>query len=148
MKVTRRSFIGKVGSGVAAATTIAGSLASAHADLVYQHNDWDYAAFDKLIKFKGRGKQVYDCHPINNGDFLGAIKNSFNGLQFGYGVPADQIRIVAAMATVHAPQLFTRPPTEDHAQRIELVVDARWRISGAQRIDERLNITAPHVRQP
>jgi len=24
--------------------------------------------------------------------------------------------IVAAMATVHAPQLFTRPPTEDHAQ--------------------------------
>ena len=97
MKVTRRSFIGKVGSGVAAATTIAGSLASAHADLVYQHNDWDYAAFDKLIKFKGRGKQVYDCHPINNGDFLGAIKNSFNGLQFGYGVPADQIRIVAAM---------------------------------------------------
>ena len=25
-------------------------------------------------------------------------------------------KIVAAMATVHAPQLFTRPPTEDHAQ--------------------------------
>jgi hypothetical protein len=97
MKVTRRSFIGSVGTGVAAATTIAGSLASAHADLVYQHNDWNFAAFDKLIKFKGKGKQVYDCHPINEGDFLGAIKNSFNGLQFGYGIPADQIKIVAAM---------------------------------------------------
>jgi hypothetical protein len=97
MKVTRRSFIGSVGTGVAAATTIAGSLASAHADLVYQHNDWNFAAFDKLIKFKGKGRQVYDCHPINGGDFFGAIKNSFNGLQFGYGIPADQIKIVAAM---------------------------------------------------
>ena len=97
MKVTRRSFIGSVGTGVAAATTIAGSLASAHADLVYQHNDWNFADFDKLIKFKGKGKQVYDCHPINGGDFFGAIKNSFNGLQFGYGIPADQIKIVAAM---------------------------------------------------
>jgi hypothetical protein len=97
MKVTRRSFIGQVGSGVAAATTIAGSLASAHADLVYQQHDWKFAEFDKVLKFKGRGKQMYDVHPINEGGFLSIIKNSMNGLQFGYSVPADQIKIVAAM---------------------------------------------------
>jgi hypothetical protein len=97
MKVTRRSFLGTAGAGVAAATTLAGSLASAHADLVYQHNDWNFAGFDKLIKFKGKGKQVYDVHPIKEGDFLSVIKNSMNGLHFGYGIPADQISIVAAM---------------------------------------------------
>ena len=97
MKVTRRSFIGSVGTGVAAATTLAGSLASAHADLVYQHNDWNFSAFNKLLKFKGKGKQVYDVHPIKDGDFLSVIKNSMNGLHFGYGIPADQIKIVAAM---------------------------------------------------
>jgi hypothetical protein len=97
MKVTRRSFLGTAGAGVAAATTLAGSLASAHADLVYQHNDWNFAGFDKVIKFKGKGKQVYDVHPIKEGDFLSVIKNSMNGLHFGYGIPADQISIVAAM---------------------------------------------------
>ena len=95
--VTRRSFLGTVGTGVAAITTMAGSLGSANADLVYQHSDWKFAEFNALLKFKGRGKQMYDVHPIGGGDFLSVIKNSMNGLHFGYEVPADQIKIVAAM---------------------------------------------------
>ena len=97
--VTRRSFLGTVGTGVAAITTIAGALASdANAELVYKdHAAWKFAEFDKLLKFKGRGKQMYDVHPIGDGDFLSVIKNSLNGLHFGYEIPADQIKIVAAM---------------------------------------------------
>jgi hypothetical protein len=95
MKVTRRSFLGTAGAGVAAMTTLA--AAPAHADLVYKHADWKFADFDKLLKFKGRGKQLYDADPLNNGDFLSAIKNSINGLHFGFDIPADEIKIVACL---------------------------------------------------
>jgi hypothetical protein len=96
MKVTRRSFIGTVGTNIAALTAMGDPLA-ADASLVYQHDDWKFAEFDKLLKFKGRGKQMYDVHPIGGGDFLSVIKNSMNGLHFGYGILAEQIRIVACM---------------------------------------------------
>jgi len=98
MKVTRRSFLGTVGSGVAAITVGAASaetgVAAAETPLVYEHADWKFAEFDKVLKFKGRGKQLYDLHGMENGAFFNAIKNSINGLQFGYGVPVDEIKIV------------------------------------------------------
>jgi hypothetical protein len=75
----------------------AAPLAGAEAELVYRHADWKYAEFDKLLKFKGRGKQVYDVHPIGDGEFLGVIKNSINGLHYGYDIPMEEIKIVAAL---------------------------------------------------
>jgi hypothetical protein len=95
-KITRRSFLGTA-AGTAAAVTTLGPHASASAELVYSHADWKFAAFDALLKFKGRGKQLYDCHPIGDASFFSAIKNSFNGLHFGYDIPAAEIKIVAAM---------------------------------------------------
>jgi len=47
-------------------------------------------------------------------------------------------KIVAAMATVHAPQLFTRPPTEDHAQ-----LDAD--IAAMRELGKTLDETRPDV---
>ncbi len=47
-------------------------------------------------------------------------------------------KIVAAMATVHAPQLFTRPPTEDHAQ-----LDAD--IAAMRELGKTLDETKPDV---
>src|SRR5437660_3777255 len=47
-------------------------------------------------------------------------------------------KIVAAMATVHAPQLFTRPPTEDHAQ-----LDAD--IAAMRELGKSLDETKPDV---
>ena len=93
MNVTRRSFVGTV----AALTAIASAPVSAEAELVYRHSDWKFAEFDALLKFKGRGKQMYDVHGINDGGPFSIIKNSINGLTFGFGVPVDQIKIVAAM---------------------------------------------------
>jgi intracellular sulfur oxidation DsrE/DsrF family protein len=98
MKVSRRSFLGTVGSGVAAMTVGAAStetaVASAATPLVYEHADWKFAEFDKLLKFKGRGKQMYDLHGMDDGSFFNAMKNSINGLVYGYGVPADEIKLV------------------------------------------------------
>jgi hypothetical protein len=107
MGISRRSFLGSVGPGVAAVTAMGAPLtamgapltamgaplAGAETPLVYEHADWKFAEFDKVLKFKGRGKQLYDLHGMENGSFLNAIKNSFNGLQFGYGIPAEEIKI-------------------------------------------------------
>jgi hypothetical protein len=94
MKVTRRSFAAMSG---AALTAIASVAPSAHAELVYRHADWKFADFDALLHFKGRGKQLYDVHPISDGGPFNVMKNSINGLTYGFGIPTDQIKIVAAM---------------------------------------------------
>lgn len=94
MSVSRRSFLEAVGSSAVALGALAAG--PTQAELVYRHGDWKFAEFDALLKFKGQGKQVYDVRPVNDGDYLGVIKNSINGFHFGYDIPADKIRIVAA----------------------------------------------------
>jgi intracellular sulfur oxidation DsrE/DsrF family protein len=42
-------------------------------------------------------KQVYDIITIANGAFLNNVKNSLNGLHFGFGIPEEQIKLVAAL---------------------------------------------------
>ncbi len=93
MRLSRRSFVGSMGAGVAAM----GALGGAEAQTIYMPADWHGAEFDKLLKSKARVKQVFDATSIQEGGPLSPIKNSFNGLHFGYAVPADQIRIVAAL---------------------------------------------------
>jgi hypothetical protein len=44
-----------------------------------------------------RIKQVFDIVQIGDGKFLNNIKNSFNGLRFGFGIPERQIKIAAAL---------------------------------------------------
>ena len=94
MDLNRRSF---VGTGIAALGALGVTLPTAKAQLIYQHSDWKFTDFNKLLKNPARAKQVYDVHPIGGGRFLNSIKNSLNGLQFGYGIPATEIKIVAAM---------------------------------------------------
>jgi hypothetical protein len=103
MNVTRRSFtrsslfgaMASVGTGTASLAAMAEP--PAHPGLVYKHTERHFAEFDKLLKFKGRGRQVFDCHPINDGSFLSPMKNCLNGLQFGFDIPAADIKIVGAM---------------------------------------------------
>ena len=93
MNVSRRSFVG----GIAAATTVGLPLTTAQAQLVYQHSDWKFAEFDKLLKHPGKAKQVYDIRPIGDGKFLNNIKNSLNGFHYGFGIPVSEIKIAVAM---------------------------------------------------
>jgi hypothetical protein len=95
MNLTRRSFVGSMGAGVAAlGTTLASDPADAQ--LVYMPADWHAAEFDKLVKTKARMKQLFDCEAHKSGEILGPMKNSINGLRFGYNIPADQIKVVGA----------------------------------------------------
>ena len=94
MNLTRRSF---VGTGIAALGTLGVPLPSANAQLVYKRTDWKFGDFYKLLKHPAHNKQVYDIRPIGEGMFLTNIKNSLNGFHFGFGIPSEEIKIVAAM---------------------------------------------------
>ncbi len=97
MGLNRRSFVGIIGSGLAAATTAGLVAKSAGAQLVYQTADWKIAEFNGLLKNPATAKQVYDIRGIGDGKFLNNIKNSLNGFQFGFNIPPSEVKIVAAM---------------------------------------------------
>lgn len=92
--LSRRNFVGTAAAAGIAALTVA---APVHAQLVDRTTDWKVSDFHHLVQSPARIKQVYDVIPIGGGKFLNNIKNSLNGLHFGFGYPADQIQVVAAL---------------------------------------------------
>ncbi len=95
MKLTRRSFVGTIASAAAVAG-VALPSSDAEAQLVYMPGDWHAAEFRKLVEVKAKIKQLYDASTVNEGGPFNSMKNSLNGLHFGFGVPVDQIKIVGA----------------------------------------------------
>ena len=93
-KISRRSFVGQAVVGAAA---LGASATLADAQLVYKSSDWKFADFKSLLKDASRVKQVFDEIQIGDGRFLNNMKNSLNGLRFGFDVPADQIKIIGAL---------------------------------------------------
>ena len=92
--LTRRLFLGQATASLAAL----GAMASdANAQLVEKASDWKIGEFDRLLRNPARVKQVFDENQISGGKFLNNIKNSLNGLHFGFNIPADQTKIIAAM---------------------------------------------------
>jgi len=92
--VTRRLFLGQATASLAA---LGAMTSGANAQLVYKRSDWKIGEFDRLVKNPSRAKQVFDENQIGGGKFLNDIKNSLNGLHFGFNIPPDQIKIIAAM---------------------------------------------------
>jgi intracellular sulfur oxidation DsrE/DsrF family protein len=92
--VSRRFFVAQAATGIAALATVS---SSADAQLVYRSSDWKPKEFDHLLTLPARIKQAYDVSNIGGGKFLNNIKNSLNGLQFGFAIPKAQIQIVAAL---------------------------------------------------
>jgi intracellular sulfur oxidation DsrE/DsrF family protein len=95
-KFSRRSFVTSA-AGVAAISALGSLTPSAGAQLVATTSTWKIADFNALAHHPARVKQVYDIIPIGGGGFLNNIKNSLNGLHFGFGIPTDQIQIAAAL---------------------------------------------------
>lgn len=91
--LSRRSFL----SGAAALGLAAGAGSAAEGQLVWKTADWKVEDFQTLVHHPARVKQVYDVVHINQGKFLNNVKNSLNGLEFGFGVPREQIKIAVAM---------------------------------------------------
>src|SRR5882672_3839824 len=92
--LTRRLFLGQATASLGAFGAMA---SSANPQLVYKRSDWKIAEFDRLAKNPSRVKQVFDENQIGDGKFLDNIKNSLNGLHFGFDIPSDQIKVLAAM---------------------------------------------------
>ncbi len=95
--LTRRSFVSQAAAGLAALGIAADSARSANAQLVWKGSQWKLAEFQKLVNHPAGVKQVYDVAQIGGGKFLNNIKNSLNGLQYGFDIPKDQIKVVAAL---------------------------------------------------
>jgi hypothetical protein len=90
---TRRLFLSRVASAIAAF----GVPRAAQAQLVWKTSDWKLADFQELVNDPARIKQLFDVVQIGGGKFLANIKNSLNSLRFGFGIPEQQIRIVAGL---------------------------------------------------
>src|ERR1700760_3069838 len=97
MLMNRRSFVTTAATSVAALATLATTGTEAEAQLVYTKADWQLSEFNRLARNLARVKQVFDIIPIAEGRFLNNIKNSLNGLHFGFGIPDEQIKVVAAL---------------------------------------------------
>lgn len=63
--------------------------------LVERKADFDAAAFAKTVGRDAQIRQMYEAVNFKP-SLLNNVKNSFNGLQFGYGYPADAIAIALA----------------------------------------------------
>jgi hypothetical protein len=97
MTMSRRSFVSTATTSLAALASLATAGGDAEAQLVYTKSDWQLSEFNQLAKNPARVKQVFDIIPIAEGKFLNNIKNSLNGLHFGFGIPDEEIKVVAAL---------------------------------------------------
>jgi hypothetical protein len=95
--VTRRSFVSSAGAGVTALGLFGNASHAAEAQLVWKASEWKLGEFHKIIRDPAKVKQVYDVVPISEGKFLSNMKNSLNGLRFGFGIPKEQIKLVGAL---------------------------------------------------
>ncbi len=94
--MSRRLFMTTAAAG-SAAIALGTGTGNAEAQLVYTKTDWDVAEFEKLVRDPAHAKQVYDVTQVGGGKFLNNIKNSINGLHFGFGIADNNIKIVAAL---------------------------------------------------
>ena len=128
--LTRRSFASKAMAGMAAIGMVSRLREPAEAQIVWSTSEWNLASFEALLHEKARVKQLFDITKVEDGGSLAKIKNSLNGLHYGFGVPLDQIKIIGGL---HGPANFLA--YDDYV----------W---GKYRIGAWLEINDPRTRQP
>ncbi|MGC8549562.1 MAG: hypothetical protein ACP5M4_07665 [Acidobacteriaceae bacterium] len=100
--ISRRSFVTTAAAGLAAFGAIGPIAPAARAQEIETSSEWPIGDFNQLVHHPAEVKQMFDLTKADGGGFQ-HIQNSLNSLHFGFGIPADQIQIVAvarAMATV------------------------------------------------
>ena len=90
--ISRRSFVTTAAAGVAAFGAMGSAIPPAQVQSVETSSEWDLAAFNKLANHPARVKQVLDTGNLD-GSVLAHAKNSINALQYGFGIPKDQIQM-------------------------------------------------------
>jgi hypothetical protein len=95
--VTRRSFASRAVACIAAFGTFSGMNQSADAQIVWTTSEWKLSSFEQLLGEKARIKQLFDITQVENGAALAKVKNSLNGLHYGFGIPVDQIKVIGGL---------------------------------------------------
>ena len=95
-KMTRRTFSSTTVSGIAALVALS-TANTAEGQQMYSDANWTLSEFAHLTRHPAQAKQVYDVSLIADGKFLNSIKNALNGLHYGFRIPNEQIRIIAAL---------------------------------------------------
>jgi intracellular sulfur oxidation DsrE/DsrF family protein len=91
--ISRRSFVSAAAAGMA---SLAGPSV-VQAERIYHTRDWQMPQFSALLKAKYEIKQMFDITAIDEGSAFDHMTNSLNGLHFGFGLPYEKIKIVAAI---------------------------------------------------
>ncbi len=95
--LTRRSFASKAFAGIAAFEVFSRLHPPAEAQLVWSTSEWNLPSFEDLLREKATVKQLFDITQVENGASLAKVKNSLNGLRYGFGVPVDQIKVICGL---------------------------------------------------
>jgi intracellular sulfur oxidation DsrE/DsrF family protein len=123
-------FVTQAAAGIAAFGALGHAAPSEQAQLVWKSSQWKIEDFRKLVEDRARIKQVYDVTQINQGKFLNNVKNSLNGLRFGFDIPEQQTKIAVAL---HGPANMVNYD------------DAIW---AKYKLGEWLKVTDPATGQP
>jgi intracellular sulfur oxidation DsrE/DsrF family protein len=93
--LNRRGFLATtaLAAGAPAVGDVAAVPGGTH--FVERRADFDETAFATIVGRAAKIRQLYEATAFKPGVFS-SIKNSFNGLHFGFGYPADAIAIVLA----------------------------------------------------
>ena len=97
MQVSRRNFIGTAALGAAALTARAQTSPTTEADIFYAKDDWNAAAFRKLLHERRQIKQIFDVTEPDGENLALHIHNALTGLERGFGISSDKICMVAAL---------------------------------------------------
>jgi len=95
--LSRRSFVSQAAAGLAALGMAAENPRVTQAQLVWRGSEWKLAAFHKLVNDPASVKQIFEVTQISDGRFLNGIKNSLNGLQFGFDIPKEKIKVAVCL---------------------------------------------------
>lgn len=93
--MSRRFFVGRAAAGLAAVS--ATGLAARETDRIVMPGEWPMGEFDRLLKTPYAMKQLYDVPQVEDGNALQHMGNSLNGLQFGFGIAPDGIKVVGGL---------------------------------------------------
>src|ERR1700733_14560220 len=95
--LTRRGFASKAAACFAALSTLSALKQPAQAQIVWTTSEWKLGSFEELLGEKARVKQLFDITQVENGAALAKVRNSLNGLHYGFGVPVEQIKVVGGL---------------------------------------------------
>lgn len=96
MKLNRRRFLTSAAAG-GTMLVVSSAGTSGEAQLVYRKADWDIAGFEQLVRNPAHVKQVYDIVQVGEGKFLNNLKNSLNGLHYGFGIAQTNVKVISAL---------------------------------------------------